>query len=216
VKDAIRARLADAVDTLSDLDTLIEQRAGRLAPILLARAMVEIDAAAAGLARLRQRLTNAIADLRPARAPGTRPKRDNATGAPVREPQGWQEMAENGRGNRDAALLAALAAGSTVRQAAQQAGVSERTAHRRLADDTFRRRVTELRGEMVARALGKMADGMAEAADTLRQLLRAESETVRRGACRAALELTVKLRETVELEERLAAVESRLSGESGT
>ncbi len=120
-------------------------------------------------------------------------------------------MAEIGRENRDAALLGALAAGATVRQAAEQAGVSERTAHRRLSDDAFRRRVAELRGEMVARALGKMADGMAEAADTLRQLLRAESETVRLGACRAALELSVKLRESVELEQRIQDLEKRLS-----
>ncbi len=120
-------------------------------------------------------------------------------------------MAENGRENRDATLLGALAAGATVRQAAEQAGVSERTAHRRLSDDAFRRRVAELRGEMVARALGRMADGMAEAADTLRQLLRAESETVRLGACRAALELSVKLRESVELEQRMQDLEKRLS-----
>ncbi len=62
MKDAIRARLADAVDTLSDLDALIENRAGSLVPILLAWAMVEFDAIAAGLARLRQRLADSTAD----------------------------------------------------------------------------------------------------------------------------------------------------------
>src|SRR5262245_17805288 len=112
-------------------------------------------------------------------------------------------MAENGRPGREAALLLTLAGGATVRQAAEQAGLSERTAHRRLADADFCRRVTRLRGEMVERALGKMADGMAEAADTLRQLLHAESESVRLGACRGLLELGVKLRESVELEQRL-------------
>jgi HEAT repeat protein len=54
-----------------------------------------------------------------------------------------------------------------------------------------------------------MADGMAEAADVLRQLLAARSESVRLGAARALLELGVKLREGVELEERLRALEER-------
>jgi hypothetical protein len=62
---------------------------------------------------------------------------------------------------------------------------------------------------MIGRALGKMADGMAEAAGTLRELLTAESESVRLGAARSLLELGVKLRESVELEERLAALERR-------
>jgi len=121
-------------------------------------------------------------------------------------------MAENGRRKGDAALLLALAAGQTVRDAAAAAGIGERTATRRLADTAFRRRVAELRGEMVGRALGRMADGMSEAADVLRQLLAAESESVRLGACRALLELGVKLRESVELEARVAALEAGQTG----
>ena len=82
-----------------------------------------------------------------------------------------------------------------------------------MADPAFRRRVVELRADMVARSLGRLADGMADAADTLRALLRAEGESVRLGAARALLELGTKLRESVELEERLAALEAALSGE---
>ena len=52
----------------------------------------------------------------------------------------------------------------------------------RWADPDFRRRVAELRADMVSRATGKMGDGMAEAADVLRALLKAESESVRLGA----------------------------------
>ncbi|MHB1424463.1 MAG: hypothetical protein ACYC3I_14930 [Gemmataceae bacterium] len=93
-------------------------------------------------------------------------------------------MAENGRRNREDALLLALASGQTIRDAAQTAGVAERTATRRMADAAFRRRLDELRADMVRRALGKMADGMADAADRLRQLLDANSEAVQLGACR--------------------------------
>src|SRR5437870_3553232 len=109
-------------------------------------------------------------------------------------------MAENGRLKGDHALLLAMAEGRTVREAASVANVSERTATRRLADPDFHRRVVEARAEMMARALGKLADGMAEAADALRQLLGAKSESVRLGAARSILELGNKLRESAEIE----------------
>jgi hypothetical protein len=63
---------------------------------------------------------------------------------------------------------------------------------------------------MVQRSLGRMADGMAEAADVLRKLLAAGSESVRLGAARSLLDLGVKLRETVELEERLLDLEQEI------
>jgi hypothetical protein len=119
-------------------------------------------------------------------------------------------VAGNGRRNADESLALALASGRTLRDAAQAAGMAERTAARRWADPAFRRRVAQLRGDMVGRALGRMADGMTEAADVLRRLLAAESESVRLGAARSLLELGVKLREGVELEERLADLERQL------
>jgi hypothetical protein len=95
-------------------------------------------------------------------------------------------MAENGRRKGDAALALALASGRTVRDAAEAAGIGERTATRRVADADFRRRIAELRGQMVSRALGKIAEGMTEAADTLRALLTAEGESVRLGTTSGA------------------------------
>jgi hypothetical protein len=114
------------------------------------------------------------------------------------------------------ALALALASGQTITEAAASADLSRRTATRRVAEPDFRRRVAELRAGMVARALGKMADGMTAAADTLRALLDAEGESVRLGAARSILELGNKLRESVELEQRLADLEQRLAerGES--
>jgi hypothetical protein len=118
-------------------------------------------------------------------------------------------MAEIGRRKGDDALLLALAAGNTIRDAARAAKIGERTATRRLADPAFRSRVVELRADMVSRALGKIADSMSDAAGTLPKLLKAKGEGVRLGACRAMLELGVKLRESVELEGRLAALEQQ-------
>jgi hypothetical protein len=121
-------------------------------------------------------------------------------------------VAHRGRRNADEVLALALASGQTLRDAAAATGIGERTATRRCVDTAFRRRVAELRGDMVQRALGRMADGMAEAADKLRQLLAADSESVRLGAARALLELGVKLRESVELAERLDALERLMAG----
>lgn len=110
---------------------------------------------------------------------------------------------------QEAAALA-LAAGRTVMEAAKAAGAGERTVKTWLHDlPAFARRVAELRAEMTSRAVGRLADGMADAADTLGFLCRkARSETVRLGAARALLELGVRVREAVELEERVAALEA--------
>jgi hypothetical protein len=100
-----------------------------------------------------------------------------------------------------------LAAGTTLRVACRKDNVGETTVKRWLKDPLFLRRVTELRSEMTNRALGRLCDGMAFAADALRKLLSAESESVRLGAARAVLELGTKLRESVELEQRVTALE---------
>src|SRR6516162_2971820 len=116
-------------------------------------------------------------------------------------------MAHRGRRNADEALALAVATGQTLRDAAAAVGVSERTAARRWADAAFRLRVSNLRTEMVQRSLGRMADGMSDAAAKLRELLSAASESVRLGAARALLELGAKLRETVELGSKVEELE---------
>jgi hypothetical protein len=125
-------------------------------------------------------------------------------------------VAHRGRRTADDALAVALATGRTVREAAAIAGVSERTATRRAADTAFRRHVAELRREMVQAALGRMTDGMTDAADTLRKLLKAKKESVRLGAARAICEKACKLRESAELEERIAALEASKESAAGS
>ena len=110
----------------------------------------------------------------------------------------------------DYELLLTLAAGRTVKDAAAAAGIAEKTAHRRLEDPRFCERVTRLRAEMIDRAAGVLADASSEAAQCLRQLLKAKSETVRLGAARALLELAFKSRELLDYEERLQQLEDML------
>ena len=124
-------------------------------------------------------------------------------------------MAHRGRRNADALLALELAAGKTLRDAALAAGIAERTATRRWADPAFRRLVSRHRGEMVGRAVGELADGMTDAAKTLRELLDCESLAVRLGAARSLLEIGVKVREALELEERVRALEDRTTEPEG-
>ena len=118
-------------------------------------------------------------------------------------------MAGGDRRDADQALVAALAAGATKQEAARLAGVGERTIYRRLEDPDFRRRVDQARSELVTQAVGRLADASAAAVTTLRALLGADSESVRLGACRAILDLGLKLRESEELERRIAALEEQ-------
>lgn len=122
-------------------------------------------------------------------------------------------MAGSGRKNADGVFMTALAAGATVEQAALTAGIAVRTGFRRLADPGFRQRVAEARAAMMDRSLGMLANATCEAVASLQGLLSAESETARLGAAKAVLELAAKFRETVELEQRLQALEARSANE---
>jgi hypothetical protein len=123
-------------------------------------------------------------------------------------------VAGSGRVSADERLAAALAAGRPVPKAAKAAAVSERTAWRRLADPAFRRRVAELRGRMVERAVGRLADAMADAAARLRKILReSRDERVQVAACRAVLEFGGRLHEQHELLMRIEDLERQWAGD---
>jgi hypothetical protein len=120
-------------------------------------------------------------------------------------------MAGGSRKSADDALVAALAGGNTVEAAAALCAVSEATVYRRLREPGFRRRVSWARAELLERALGHLAQGSAEAAIQLRNLVAdSKDERVKLGACRTILEMGARLRETVELAEDLAEMQRQL------
>ena len=111
------------------------------------------------------------------------------------------------------ALVTALAFGATVENAARKAGVGERTAYRRLADPAFQARVDQARREAVLRTAGMLTGAALGSVKTLVDLQQDVSvpASVRRGAARDVLDMAVKYRESAEMEQRLAAIEDRLS-----
>jgi hypothetical protein len=122
-------------------------------------------------------------------------------------------MPDRSRKKADTTLLLALACGATVEAAARQVGVTPRTVYRRLEDPAFRAQVQALRTDMVQRAAATLTAAATEAVKTLVVLQHASTPAaVRLGAARAVLEIGIKLREVVDLEARLRAVEERLAG----
>lgn len=121
---------------------------------------------------------------------------------------------ESGHIDADEPLVAALARGESLTRAGRLCGKSLSTVRRRMADDDFRQRVQKARSELLESSAAALAAASREAVITLRHLLTAEGESIRLGASKAILELSVKFRESVELESRLAALESRIEGKS--
>src|SRR5262249_28802731 len=107
------------------------------------------------------------------------------------------------------------ACGATVENAARKSGICERTVYRRLAEPAFRAQIAKLRTEMMQRAAAMLTAAAMEAVKTLMALQAPGiSPAVRLGAARAVVELGTKVRESVELEQRIAALEDRYAAEN--
>jgi hypothetical protein len=111
----------------------------------------------------------------------------------------------NGKRERVALLLAE---GKAIKAAAAEAGIGERTAYTWLADPRFQNHISDLRGRMVDTALGRLTDAATKAVDTLVGLLDDGRDTVRLRAAFGILDSMARLREHVEFERRIAALEA--------
>src|SRR5262245_18593497 len=116
--------------------------------------------------------------------------------------------ATDGPGDDRAAAM--LAAGATVRAAADAVGVSERTIYRWLEGSEFRTRVREIRDGLISAASGRLIDGMSESAEKLRKLLEADSEAVQLAAAKAGIELPLRVVELTELQDKVNDLSTRL------
>lgn len=116
-------------------------------------------------------------------------------------------MTAGDRSRADSLLVAALAAGETIEAAAAKAHISEATVYRRLRDDGFRRQVDDARADLVTNAAAQLAATATKAVQTLAALLDGQSGAIRLGAAKAVIELGVRLRESVELEQRVTELE---------
>jgi hypothetical protein len=120
-------------------------------------------------------------------------------------------MARNGTaGQGEPLLISALLQGKSVAEAAQASGLSDRTVKRRLADPSFVQELRQARQRAIGRAVNVLIESTTTAAVTLRWLAtHATQEHVRLAAARSILEYAFRGLETLDLAERVAALEGQ-------
>lgn len=111
-----------------------------------------------------------------------------------------------------------LVGGKNHRQAADVVGVTERTIHRWMADDTFS---TELRRRMVdatSDATRHLNGLLSIAGDVLHEVMVDASSppSVRVRAAKVVIDSTIRLIETTEILPRLEALEAAMASSAGT
>jgi hypothetical protein len=126
-------------------------------------------------------------------------------------------MAQKGKRRANAKLLTALACGASAEAAAREAGVSESTVYRRLADPDFCRQLQEMQAGLHRRTAAALMASGGEAVRVLRELMKPQNPPATRlGATRTVLEIGMKAWEFTELEKRLAALEEQAERTSGS
>lgn len=114
----------------------------------------------------------------------------------------------------DSALLAALASGRSVNEAAKAAGISRATVYRRLEESDFKNELDRVRRETLDRTTAQLSEAGLAAVKTLRELLKSGKELVRLSAARCILEVGDRYRTALDVDDRLSVLESSLSLEN--
>lgn len=112
---------------------------------------------------------------------------------------------------KDEKILSALVATRTIAEAAQAAGVSERTIYSRLTDDDFRAEYEKRRRETLDHACKCLQMALTDAVGVLTSIMH-DTETgpsQRITASRSVLEYGLKLTELTDLAARVKALEER-------
>jgi hypothetical protein len=110
---------------------------------------------------------------------------------------------------RDENLVLALAAGQSVRDAAQACGMSRKTAERRLKDPPFREALKAARAAIYDESLRRGTGMVTQALDVLGTIMNDKTApaTARVNAAARIIETAQRLREADELTERVARLE---------
>ena len=119
-------------------------------------------------------------------------------------------MTGKSRHNQDEVIVEAIARGEGQTATATMAGCSVSTIRRRLEDPQFRSRIDRFRQTMLDAASGRLGSILDRAVKTLEGLLSDETPpAVRLAAAKSAIELTIRTREIISIEVRLAELEAR-------
>ena len=109
--------------------------------------------------------------------------------------------------------IEALAGGATNEQAAIYAGVTERTIYKWRLDPAFSQALTDASGAILSDTIRALTASAISAVETLKTIAEDQTEkgSTRVSAARAILESTIRLKEAVEFEKRLATLEGAIN-----
>ena len=115
-------------------------------------------------------------------------------------------------GRKQELAIAALLRSPTIAGAAEQAGISETTLWRWLQQSDFEEAYRRARQAAVDQAISQLQQASGEAVETLRavQTDPGAPPSSRVTAAKAVLEMALKIRESEEMESRLAALEETI------
>lgn len=117
---------------------------------------------------------------------------------------------------RQRRLIEALLAGQTVSQACQMAGVGRRTYYRWMKQSHFAAALQDAETELLTVAMRRLFSMQGAAADALADLVSDRRlPGARLQAARTILDSVLRLRNAVELEQRLAELERRVAEAAG-
>ena len=118
-----------------------------------------------------------------------------------------------GKNNRER-VLAALLSCSTEREAADRAGVSEKTVRNYLADESFKAEYAARRRALVDGAAGMLQKGMIEAVATISDVMRNASKPLERvAASKVILDYGIRYTEISDLYDRVETAIKLMGGE---
>ena len=118
------------------------------------------------------------------------------------------ESAQNDPPPKWAIAALALARGDTFDQAAEAAGVNRRTVYRWRKNPRFAAKVRQIRDEMVSEAAGRLAATITAGINALVKLLDDENPAVRLRAATEIIDSTLRVRNAVDVADRIAALEA--------
>ncbi|QVL34215.1 transposase family protein [Telmatocola sphagniphila] len=107
----------------------------------------------------------------------------------------------------DDLLALKLGTGSTIKAAAEAAGVSEKTVYRRLKRIHFKQQILGVRHRLLSESTGLLAAQLNKAVLKLSDLVDSQTETVALAACRALFDASTKMTEMIDFAIRLEILE---------
>ncbi|GAA4863915.1 helix-turn-helix domain-containing protein [Saccharopolyspora cebuensis] len=107
-----------------------------------------------------------------------------------------------------ATVAVSLAGGARPQDIARELGISPRTIRRWLADPDFAAEVRSMRMDMLNAAVGELTAGATEAVAALRRALSDDDGRNSVQAARVMLEFVLAMRESLDHDQRIAALES--------